>query len=107
MARGHELFDPIAAIYLARPGVDIGPMFGAEGLRVRGKVFAFVSSGGTLIVKVPEARASELVASGEAARMVMREREMREWVTAPPEVGPQVWDGLMREAFEYLDAITP
>lgn len=27
IARAHEIFDPLAADYLARPGVDIGPMF--------------------------------------------------------------------------------
>ena len=40
--RAHAIFDPIAEGYLERPDVDIGPMFGSEGLRVRGKVFAFV-----------------------------------------------------------------
>ena len=41
-------------------------MFGSEGLRIRGKVFAFIASGGELLVKVPEARADELVAAGTA-----------------------------------------
>lgn len=107
MARGHELFDPLADAYLQRPGVDIGQMFGTEGLRVRGKVFAFVGSGGGLIVKVPAARASELADSGAAPRMVMRGREMREWVTVPPEAGADAWGALMSEAFAYLDEITP
>ena len=57
--RAHELFDPIAEGYLSRDGVDIGPMFGSEGLRIRGKVFAFVGYRGSLVVKVPEARADE------------------------------------------------
>ncbi|HWI31835.1 MAG TPA: TfoX/Sxy family protein [Microbacterium sp.] len=107
MALGHELFDPLAETYLGRPGVDIGRMFGTEGLRVRGKVFAFVGSGGGLIVKVPEARAAELSDSGVAPRMVMRGREMREWVTVAPEAGLDAWAALMAEAFAYLDEITP
>ena len=48
--RAHAIFDPIADGYLERTGVDIGPMFGSEGLRIRGKVFAFVSYRGALVV---------------------------------------------------------
>lgn len=106
-ARGHEIFDPLAESFLAEPGVDIGRMFGTDGLRVRGKIFAFVSSDGCLTVKVPEARASELVTHGQAVRMVMREREMREWVTVSPDAGEERWASLMAEAFAYLDSITP
>ena len=107
MSRGHELFDPLAETYLGRPGVDIGRMFGTEGLRVRGKIFAFVNSSGALIAKVPGDRAAELVDSGAATRMLMRGREMREWVTLPVEAGPEAWAGLMAEAHDYLDDITP
>ena len=107
MARGHELFDPLADAYLGRPGVDIGRMFGTEGLRVRGKVFAFVNSGGALIAKVPGDRATELVDSGAATRMLMRGREMREWVSLPPDAGADAWAGLMAEAYDHLDDITP
>ena len=81
LARAHEIFDPIADRYLTRQDVDIGPMFGSQGLRVRGKVFAFVGHLGGLVVKVPEARASELVDERVAERMVMRDRPMREWLT--------------------------
>ena len=104
--RAYAIFDPIAQQYLERDGVDIGPMFGSEGLRVRGKVFAFVASGGELLIKVPEARADELVAGGAAERMVMRERTMREWVVVDPGA-PDQWPSLIEEAFAYLDEITP
>src|SRR5215207_4146827 len=107
LERAHAIFDPIAERYLEQPGVDIGAMFGSEGLRVRGKVFAFVGHLGGLVVKVPEARASQLVADGAAERMVMRERAMREWLTVDVEAGAQRWDDLIGEAFAYLDEITP
>ena len=106
VARAHGVFDPIAQEFLDRDDVDIGPMFGSEGLRVRGKVFAFVASGGELLIKVPEARADELVAAGTAERMVMRERTMREWVVVDPNA-PERWAPLIGEAFAYLDEITP
>ena len=106
LTRAHAIFDPIAAEYLTRPDVDIGPMFGSEGLRIRGKIFAFVGYRGGLVVKVPEARAAEIVASGVAERMVMREREMREWLTVERGEHDQ-WAPLIAEAYAYVDAITP
>ena len=105
-ARAHEIFDPIATAYLAWDGVDIGPMFGSEGLRVRGKVFAFVGSRGRLVVKVPEDRADEIVAAGLADRMEMRGRAMREWLVVEP-AEAEHWQALTAEAFAYVDRITP
>jgi hypothetical protein len=106
-ARAHALFDPIAAEYLRRPGVDFGPMFGSQGLRVRGKVFAFVGHLGGLVVKVPEARATALVEDGTAERMAIRERTMREWLMVGIETGGRRWEDLIGEAFAYVDEITP
>lgn len=105
-ARAHEIFDPIAALHLAREAVDIGPMFGSEGLRVRGKVFAFVGHRGSLVVKLPESRVDRLVAEGAVERMVMRERAMREWAVVGPDRAP-LWAPLTAEAFAYLDEISP
>jgi hypothetical protein len=107
LERAHAIFDPIAARFLERPDVDIGPMFGSEGLRVRGKIFAFVGHLGGLVVKLPEARVTELAEQGVAERMVMRERAMREWATVSVDAGAQRWDDLIGEAFAYLDEITP
>ena len=107
LQKAHEIFDPIAARFLERPGVDIGAMFGSEGLRVRGKIFAFVGHLGGLVVKIPEARVTELAEQGVAERMVMRERPMREWATVSVEAGAQCWGDLIDEAFAYLDEITP
>ena len=106
-ARAHEIFDPIARRYVERPGVDIGVMFGSEGLRVRSKVFAFVGHVGGLVVKIPEARVTELAEQGAAERMVMRGRPMREWATLDVHAGAERWDDLIAEAFDYLDEITP
>jgi hypothetical protein len=107
LAQAHEIFDPIAERLLERPGVDIGVMFGSEGLRVRGKVFAFVGHLGGLVVKIPEARVTELAEQGTAARMVMRDRPMREWATVGVDAGRERWEQLIGEAFAYLDEITP
>ena len=104
----HERLEGLAAEFLAKPDVDWGRMFGTIGLRVRGKVFAVAVYDGGLMVKIPEARADELVDEGsEITRMVMRGREMREWVVAPMDASDGVWRGLLQDAYAYLDEITP
>lgn len=107
MARGREVFDPIAEQHCALPGIDIGPMFGTEGLRVRGKVYAFVVHNGSLVVKLPEQRVSELAAAGYAGPMIMRGRPMREWAEVPIEAGAARWEQFVEEARVFVDAITP
>lgn len=104
----HARLDAFADGYLTRPGVDWGRMFGTIGLRIRGKIFAVaVHDGGGLMVKIPEARADARIAEGEVTRMVMRGREMREWVVAPLDAPDAVWQSLLDEAYAYLDEITP
>jgi hypothetical protein len=107
MARTNEIFAPIAEDHLALEGVDMGRMFSTEGLRIRGKVYAFLDHEGGLIVKVPKARADDLVADGAVERMRMRGHEMREWVTVPPMAGADRWRSLIDEARVFVDSITP
>lgn len=107
LEKAHAIFDPVASRLLQREDVDIVPMFGSEALRVRGKVFAFVGHLGGLVVKLPEARVTELAEQKVAERMIMRARPMREWATVAVGAGPQRWERLIGEAFDYLDEITP
>ena len=104
--RAHAIFDPIAAEYLERPDVDIGAMFGSEGLRVRSKVFALVSYDGRLMLKLPADRVGELEGEDGIERMVMRERPMKEWLTVPIEAADR-WSPLIAEAHAFVDSITP
>lgn len=106
-AEAHERLERLAGEFLERDGVDWGRMFSGIGLRVRGKVFAVAIGEGGIMVKIPEARADELVEGGEITRMSMRGREMREWVVAPLDASDGVWVGLLEEAHAYLDEITP
>jgi TfoX/Sxy family transcriptional regulator of competence genes len=105
--RGDARLDALADEFLKRPAVDWGRMFSTIGLRVRGKVFGLVNHGGSLMVKIPEARADELVSQGAAARVVMSGRTMREWVEMPYDAGEAAWRELLDEAHRYLDEITP
>lgn len=97
----------LAAPFLERPGVTWGRMFSTDGLGIRGKIFAVVPHSGGLMVKVPEARANALVAARVVERMVMREREMREWVVMSDAASDAEWVALLEDAYAYLDAITP
>ena len=106
MARGREIFDPIAARLCALPDVDMGRMFGTEGVRVRGKVFAFVGHGGALVAKLPEQRIGDLTAEGVGTPMIMRGRPMREWAEIRPDAA-DTWAALIAEAHRFVDAITP
>ena len=101
-----EVFDEISAGYLERAGVDIGPMFGSEGLRIRGKVFAFMGYRDGLIAKLPEARVTALADTGRGERMVMRDRAMREWVFVGDDA-TDLWPDVVAEAFAFVDEITP
>lgn len=102
----YAIFDPIVAEWTARPDVALGAMFGSEGLNVRGKVFAFVTFAGELMVKLPESRVGELAEANEAQPAVMRGRPMREWATVGTDAADR-WAPLVAEAFAHVDAITP
>jgi hypothetical protein len=106
-ARGREIFDPIAERQCDLPGVDIGRIFGTEGLRIREKVFAFVVHSGSLVVKLPEERVGEIVDEGIAGPMIMRGRPLREWAEVPVDAGAARWNQLIDEARAFVDAITP
>lgn len=101
------MFDALAAEHLTRPSVDMGRMLSAPGLRIRTKAYAFVTHDGTLIAKVPRERAEELVAEGVAEHMLMRQRRMKEWISVAPGKGLTVWSGVLEEAHDFVDSITP
>ena len=87
MAHGREVFDPIAARACALPGVDIGRMFGTEGLRIRGKVFAFVVHNGSLVVKLHERRVCGVGGGGGGAPLGICGRARGEGAGIPRSAG--------------------
>ncbi|WP_312678061.1 hypothetical protein [Microbacterium sp.] len=104
--RAHEIFDPIVQRLLTRADVDLGPMFGVEGVRVRGKVFACIGYDADLMLKLPRNRIDDLEAEGIARRVVMRGRVMKEWAFVDA-AHAQTWPGLVDEAHAFVDEITP
>lgn len=104
-----DLLDRIAEDFAGDRDVAMGTMFRSPGLRVGGKIFAFLGHHGELIVKVPSDRVRELVAAGKAQQVVMGKRTMREWIELP---GPgdrtatlALWRVVAREAHQYVDSL--
>ena len=101
--RGRERLAEVTSDLTERPEVGVGRMFGSEGYSVRGKLFAFVSSDGRLVVKLSGERIEQLGLDN----MVMRGRPMREWAAVPFDDGAERWRSVAEEAYAFVDSITP
>lgn len=104
-SQGQRALDALAGDFLVRPGVDRSSMFGSNGLRTHGKIFAFIGALGELVVKVPSDRASELVTGGVATRVQIGRNAAREWIGVPPQTGrdgTDLWRHLLDEAYRYV-----
>ena len=80
-----------------------GKGFGSDALKVRGKIFAMLSSQGRLVVKLPRQRVDALVASGDGERFDPRRdgRVMKEWLALAP-TSPLEWLPLAQEARAFV-----
>jgi hypothetical protein len=81
-----DLFEAVAA-RLCDEHADVarGRMLRADAVRTGDKYFAFVGHEGDLVVKLPETRVTELVATGTGRPLEMPgRRPMREWVRLRP-----------------------
>lgn len=66
------------------PGDELGRMLHSPGLKTAGKFYAF-ATGGDLVVKLPAARVTELIATGAGRACEPRPgRPMRQWVRLAP-----------------------
>jgi hypothetical protein len=81
------------------PGSSKG--FGSGALKVKGKIFAMMSSKGHFVVKLSEERVSALVASGSGIRFDPGHgRIMKEWLVVTAD--HKLWVPLAREARKLL-----
>ena len=106
------LLDTLALRFSADPLVEHGTMFRSPGMKVGGKVFAFLGSADRLIVKIPRHRAEGAVAAGEAEPVTMGTRTMKEWVAYPavpddPRETEQRWSRAVDEAYAYVKSLRP
>lgn len=101
------LLDALAAEYLHDPAVGFGTMFRSPGLRVAGKIFAFLGHDRRLIVKLPRPRALEVLGAGTAHEVTMGKRTMKEWVAFPVDDDDidgtlNTWRQAAREAHDFV-----
>lgn len=77
-----------------------GGGFGRSALRFEGKIFAMLVRG-RLVLKLPEARVSELIAAGEGLNFdANKGTPLREWLSVDPGSGLD-WLPLAREALDF------
>ncbi|MEP6478956.1 MAG: hypothetical protein ABJB03_06165 [Rhodoglobus sp.] len=103
---GTLLMHEAAADFPAEAGVTSGRMFNGTGLRVSAGFFAFVSSIGRLVVKLPQHEAHAMIDSGRAEPVVMGKRTMREWVSLPPPEHGDLsgWRAALQAAHAFVTA---
>jgi hypothetical protein len=95
-----QTFERVVAMLATEPGVTLGKAFHNPGLKVGPKLFAMLHSGG-LVVKLPEARCRELLATGAAGPFDRGQgTPMREWVTVA-EPDTRAWTSYAREALTF------
>ncbi|WP_433303334.1 hypothetical protein ACQP2F_11725 [Actinoplanes sp. CA-030573] len=100
--RFEHLVDELTAVDGVTPPAP-GRGFGSAALKFRGKIFAMLVRG-HLVVKLPRARVSELVAAGAGVPFdANKGTPMKEWFTLD-EPSPLSWSALAREALTHAGA---
>ena len=84
------------------PRVEEGTMMGGRCARVGGEFLALVDfKGSGLVVKLPRARVTELIAEGVGLPFAPAGRMFREWV-AIPKRDRRRWRNLLREGIAFV-----
>jgi hypothetical protein len=105
-ARAEAAFEALVARHGAAGHAPRGRGFGSSALKVDGKIFASLSSGDRLLLKLPAARVDALIADGIGERFSTGPgRPKREWVTIPPTHSAR-WVALSDEARAFATART-
>jgi len=87
---------------MAAPFVTRSTMMVFPCLRVSGRFFAsFDRQTGALVVKLPESRVDELIASGRGQPFAPAGRRFREWAAIDPTRRAQ-WSALLDEALTFV-----
>jgi len=95
-----QTFDRVVATLATEPGVTLGKAFHNPGLKVGPKLFAMLHPDG-LVVKLPEPRCRELLATGAVGPFDRGQgTPMREWVTVT-KPDTRRWMSYAREALSF------
>ena len=98
-----ELFAAVAAHCGAPASAATTARFGANALKVDGKIFASLSRG-RLLLKLPKARVDVLIGAGIGAPFSTgADRVKKEWVTVAPTTAAE-WCALADEARAFVGA---
>jgi hypothetical protein len=99
----HERFEHLTRRFISEPTITQGTGFGSSpGLRVRGRIFAMLS-GDALVVKLPQERVDQLVASRDGTHFDPGHgRVMKEWISVPLDKADE-WEALAAEAFAFVE----
>lgn len=103
--RATTLFAMLAAYHGMQWTLSASPKFGANALRVRGKIFAALTRKHRLLLKLPPARVSELIAAKRAKRFESGGRTMNGWITLAPD-NKREWIALSDEARTFVAMVT-
>ena len=100
----HARFWDVAEPFLGSGRVDEGTMMGHQCLRSpSGGFVATVARGtGDLVVKLPKARVSELIETGEGAAFAPAGKVFREWVAIGGGTDER-WSALIEESIEFVE----
>jgi hypothetical protein len=105
-ARCERNFKAVASAFADDPAVilpGVGKGFGSRALKVKGKIFAMISSRQEFVVKLPGIRVAELIAASRAKYFdAGRGKVMKEWVSITG--GEHLWLALAKEAREFVAA---
>ena len=99
------LFAAVAAHHGERWTPSEAPKFGANALRVNGKVFAALTRSQRLLLKLPRERIAELLKTKRAMRFESGGRVMNGWITVAPDNLAE-WVALSDEARAFISAAT-
>jgi hypothetical protein len=100
-----ELFDAVAERLVSEDdAIERGRALQNEGLKARGKLFAFVTRG-DLVVKLPADRVAAVIAAGDGRPFdANKGRPMREWVALAP-ADEAACEAHMREAASFVASL--
>src|SRR5579884_2525715 len=95
-------FAKVAEAFSKDRAVEVGggKGFGSGALKIRGKIFAMLSSQQRFVVKLSKKRVHELVTAGAGIRFEPRPgKPMNEWLVVKAD--RQDWIDLAKEAYEF------
>ena len=98
---GRALYEELTDDLLYDPAIGRATMMGYPCVRLAGRfVASYDEKAGSLVVKLPRERVTELVEHGDGDPFAPAGKVFREWVSIPA-VDPKLWRNLLNEAVEF------